>query len=94
MWYLPPTSPHPPACPPPPPASPPTPQEAWLTWRFPNASSAVFLDVVFVGKGATRLPEASWLRFRPGLGAVDVGSWRMHKMGSLVGPREVRGVRG
>ena len=77
-----------PSLPPFPPPPPPHPQEAWLSWRFPNHSPAVFLDVVWLNKTSTRLPEAGWLRFRPGPQA-DPDSWRMHKLGSLVNPSDV-----
>lgn len=46
--------------------------------------------MVWQGKRPTRLPEALWLSFQPAPAAVDPASWRLHKLGSLISPMEVR----
>lgn len=46
------------------------------------------LTVAWRRKPPTRVPEALWLRFRPGPGA-DAGSWRLSKLGSEISPLEV-----
>ena len=41
------------------------PRELWLVWSFPNATSGLAgLDVMWVDKTTTRLPEALWVQFR------------------------------
>lgn len=54
-----------------------------------GAGEVLLLDVVWQDKTPTRIPEAMWVRFRPDPTAVDIDSWRMHKLGSLVAPDEV-----
>jgi hypothetical protein len=49
------------------------------------------ITLVWQNKTATRLPEALWLRFQPGHGAVDEASWLMHKLDGSVSPSEVSG---
>ncbi|GBF87719.1 hypothetical protein Rsub_00430 [Raphidocelis subcapitata] len=65
------------------------PAGATLTLRSPSDSPALRIDLAWRNKTATRLPEASWLRFTPGRGAVGEGSWRMHKIGSAVDPSHI-----
>jgi hypothetical protein len=43
-----------------------------------------------VRQGVLWLPEALWLSFQPAFAAVDQASWRLHKLGSLISPMEVR----
>lgn len=45
--------------------------------------------VVWQNKTPTRLPEALWFSFQPNPDVIDVDSWRMHKLRSLVSPMEV-----
>jgi hypothetical protein len=54
------------------------------------AAGDLEVSVVWQGKRPTRLPEALWLSFQPAPAAVDQASWRLHKLGSLISPMEVR----
>jgi hypothetical protein len=65
------------------------PQQAWITLESPPTSHLLHLTLVWQGKTPTRLPEALWLRFRPGRGSVDPGSWLMHKLDGAISPSEV-----
>lgn len=62
---------------------------------LPGSSTADVEDlqvaVVWQNKTPTRLPEALWLSFQPSPDVIDVDSWRMHKLGSLISPTEVSG---
>lgn len=56
----------------------------------PAAPHTLQLSLVWVNKSATRIPEATWLRFAlDPHAAVDPHSWRLHKMGSALDPLEV-----
>ncbi|KAK9798230.1 hypothetical protein WJX73_010911 [Symbiochloris irregularis] len=57
--------------------------------RSDVSSPELHLDITWVNKTPTRLPEAMWVRFAPSLRAVDPKSWRMHKLGQLISPLEV-----
>ncbi|RZU66112.1 uncharacterized protein DUF5054 [Microterricola gilva] len=59
-----------------------------LSYRFP-AAGAIQITLDLDGKDASRLPEASWLGFRP---LPAPGDWRLSKLGSQVDPQRV--VRG
>ncbi|MET0853347.1 MAG: DUF5054 domain-containing protein, partial [Microterricola sp.] len=66
--------------------------EAWggardirLSYRFP-AVGAIQITLDLAGKDASRLPEASWLGFRP---LPAPGPWRLNKLGSPVDPQAV-----
>lgn len=52
-------------------------------------SADLQVAVVWQNKTPTRLPEALWLSFVPDPEAIDVDSWRMHKLGSWISPQEV-----
>ena len=66
------------------------PAEIWLDARAkPGAGQKLFLDVTWVNKTATRLPEALWLRFAPARAAVDPASWSLYKLHSPVSPLDV-----
>jgi hypothetical protein len=71
------------------------PARAWLVLASPAESVRLSLTLVWQNKTATRLPEALWLRFKPGRGAVARDSWRMHKLDGAISPDQVRegGVR-
>ncbi|KAF6263057.1 hypothetical protein COO60DRAFT_1635480 [Scenedesmus sp. NREL 46B-D3] len=58
------------------------------------AAGDLEVSVVWQGKRPTRLPEALWLSFQPAAAAVDQASWRLHKLGSLISPREVSKASG
>ncbi|HEY9423630.1 MAG TPA: DUF5054 domain-containing protein, partial [Microterricola sp.] len=66
--------------------------EAWggardirLSYRFP-AAGAIQITLDLADKDASRLPEASWLGFRP---LPAEGQWRLNKLGSPVDPQAV-----
>lgn len=65
------------------------PARAWLVLASPADSARLSLTLVWQNKTATRLPEALWLRFRPGRGAVSHDSWVMHKLDGAISPAEV-----
>jgi hypothetical protein len=66
------------------------PTAAWLVLRAPPDRPQLHVTMVWQNKTVTRLPEAMWLRFRPGSGAVDEASWEMRKLDSHIKPQEVR----
>jgi hypothetical protein len=57
------------------------PAAAWVVLHSPPNDAALHVTVAWLNKTATRLPEASWVRFSPGRGAVDDASWRVYKIG-------------
>jgi hypothetical protein len=65
------------------------PARAWLVLASPAESAQLQVTLVWQNKTATRLPEALWLRFKPGRGAVDQDTWLMHKLDGAVSPSEV-----
>ncbi|KIZ02961.1 hypothetical protein MNEG_4996 [Monoraphidium neglectum] len=65
------------------------PAAAWMVLHSPPDSDVLLVTVAWQNKTATRLPEALWVRFTPGRGAVDTASWRMHKIGSWIDPRDI-----
>ncbi|MFH8476260.1 DUF5054 domain-containing protein [Streptomyces sp. NPDC018000] len=67
--------------------------EAWggardiaLTYRFPHGPGSIEITLDLRDKDASRLPEASWLGFRP---RTAPGSWTVGKLGSRIDPRAV-----
>ena len=69
------------------PAAAPTPSRLTVLHAAPGAQE-LSLEVVWIGKPPTRLPEALWLRMCPGA-AADPSTWQMSKLGSWVSPGEV-----
>lgn len=65
------------------------PQTVWVVLHSPSDSPALHVTLVWQNKTPTRLPEALWLRFKPGRGAVDDDSWTMNKISSSIKPTEV-----
>ncbi|KAI8469213.1 MAG: hypothetical protein J3K34DRAFT_459474 [Monoraphidium minutum] len=65
------------------------PAAMWLVLQSPPNSSALHVTVAWQNKTATRLPEATWVRFAPGLGAADADSWRLHKINASISPQEI-----
>lgn len=65
------------------------PAAAWLVLRAPPDTPQLHVTLAWQNKTVTRLPEALWLRFRPGPGAVDEESWVMKKMDSHIKPQEI-----
>ncbi|MCB0976271.1 MAG: DUF5054 domain-containing protein [Acidimicrobiales bacterium] len=64
------------------------PLEAWLHWRWvDHVDLRLDLEVRWVDKPATRLPEATWLSFVPNV--RDPSAWRMDKLGQPVSPIDV-----
>jgi hypothetical protein len=57
-----------------------------LTYRFPAAREPISITLDLTDKDASRLPEASWLGFRP---RTADGDWRLSKLGTSVDPRSV-----
>eukprot|EP00775_Hariotina_reticulata_P005520 gene5520-5755_t len=67
------------------------PGEIVLQLSSPSDSETLGLNLVWLDKTPTRLPETMWLRFRlvEGL-SVNPDSWRLHKLGSAaINPQEV-----
>ncbi|GAA1788624.1 DUF5054 domain-containing protein [Agromyces lapidis] len=67
--------------------------EAWggardirLGYRFPAEPGPIEVTLDLRGKDASRLPEASWLGFRP---RVEPGDWRLTKIETPVDPQSV-----
>jgi Domain of unknown function (DUF5054) len=54
---------------------------------FPTEERAVYLDVRWFDKPASRLPEALWFSFVPD--APDVEAWTLEKMGRRISPLEI-----
>lgn len=75
------------------------PVDAWLQVSVPHSGAAVSLELQIFNKTATRLPEASFLRFVPAPYMAQQGSgagvtrldtqWSMEKLGTEVDPRDV-----
>lgn len=62
------------------------PRDLRLSYRFPAQPGPISITLDLRGKDASRLPEASWLGFRP---RTEQGEWRLHKLGTRVDPRSV-----
>ncbi|KAF6255451.1 hypothetical protein COO60DRAFT_212733 [Scenedesmus sp. NREL 46B-D3] len=69
------------------------PAAAWLVLHAPPDTPQLHVTLAWQNKTVTRLPEAVWLRFRPGRGAVDESSWVMKKLGSHIKPQQVPSLR-
>jgi hypothetical protein len=67
------------------------PREVWVDARAPKAGpgAKLFVDVWWVNKTATRLPEAVWVRWAPARAAVNATGWAMYKLHSPVSPLDV-----
>jgi hypothetical protein len=63
------------------------PRDLRLEYAFPRGAGAIQVQLTAAGRDASRLPEASWLGFRPR--PVDRGEWRLDKLGTLVDPTRV-----
>jgi hypothetical protein len=63
------------------------PARATLEITLPDAEPAIYFDLQWFEKPASRLPEALWLSFMP-RGTVAKG-WRLEKMGQKIAPLEV-----
>lgn len=57
-----------------------------VVYRFPAEAGPISITLDLRSKDASRLPEASWLGFRP---RTEQGEWRLHKLGTLVDPQAV-----
>lgn len=57
-----------------------------LAYRFPSTPGQIEIELDLCDKDASRLPEASWLGFRP---LAQPGEWTLSKLGTAVDPREV-----
>lgn len=62
------------------------PRDIRLAYRFPSAPGPITVTLDLRGKDASRLPEASWLGFRPRTGP---GDWRLTKIETPVDPQSV-----
>jgi len=62
------------------------PRDIRLAYRFPAEPGPIGITLDLCGKDASRLPEASWLGFRP---RVEPGDWRLGKIGTQVDPQSV-----
>ncbi|KAL0047364.1 hypothetical protein WJX82_001496 [Trebouxia sp. C0006] len=65
------------------------PAEVWLDIQAPEDTDSLLLDVIWVNKTATRLPEAMWVQFAPSAIVADPHSWQMYKLGRPISPLEV-----
>ena len=65
------------------------PAAAWVALRSPPGETTLRVAVAWVNKTATRLPEAGWVRFTPGRGAVDPSRWRLHKVAGEIDPNDI-----
>ncbi|MFC9560846.1 DUF5054 domain-containing protein [Agromyces sp. NPDC056965] len=57
-----------------------------LAYRFPAMPGPIGVTLDLRDKDASRLPEASWLGFRP---RTEPGDWRLTKLGTAVDPQSV-----
>lgn len=65
------------------------PAEVWLDIQAPEDTDSLLLDVIWVNKTATRLPEAMWVQFAPSSTVADPHSWQMYKLGRPISPLDV-----
>ncbi|CAL5218578.1 g272 [Coccomyxa viridis] len=65
------------------------PAQVWYNIRSPGEDDTLLMDILWVNKTATRLPEALWAQFKPDAAVVDPDSWTMSKMGSPISPLNV-----
>ncbi|MFD4960656.1 DUF5054 domain-containing protein [Microbacterium sp. NPDC058389] len=62
------------------------PRDIRLAYTFPTGGGPISITLDLRGKDASRLPEASWLGFRP---VAAPGDWRLSKLGTPVDPQAV-----
>ena len=62
------------------------PRDIRLSYRFPLEAGPIGITLDLCDKDASRLPEASWLGFRP---RTAPGDWTLTKLGSRVDPQSV-----
>ncbi|MET4158599.1 DUF5054 domain-containing protein [Agromyces sp. PvR057] len=62
------------------------PRDIRLAYRFPSLPGPIEVTLDLRGKDASRLPEASWLGFRP---RTEPGDWRLTKIDTTIDPRSV-----
>ncbi|MBM7829465.1 hypothetical protein JOE59_000170 [Agromyces cerinus] len=62
------------------------PRDIRLAYRFPAEPGPVEVTLDLRGKDASRLPESSWLGFRP---RTEPGDWRLTKIETPVDPQSV-----
>jgi hypothetical protein len=65
------------------------PAAVWLEYASLPDSPALYLDVTWVNKTATRLPEALWVDWEPSNRQADPDSWRLWKLDSAIDPADV-----
>jgi hypothetical protein len=63
------------------------PASAWLLLRAAPGGGPLAVAVAVQHKTPTRLPEATWLRLKPGA-AAEPESWAAAKLGAWISPRE------
>jgi len=63
------------------------PTQLQIRYRFSKEKNRMDTELVWKGKSASRLPEASWLSFIPKVNNPNL--WKMDKMGEQVSPLEV-----
>jgi hypothetical protein len=63
------------------------PKRAELRYRFDDRRPGFDLDVFWMEKPATRLPEATWLSFAPAV--RDPERWHFDKLGQAISPTDV-----
>ena len=63
------------------------PRQVFLRYCFLRDAPAVEIELLWFGKSAARLPEASWFSFIPRV--ASPGGWTMEKMGAPVSPLDV-----
>jgi hypothetical protein len=61
------------------------PSTLWLRVEVPPEKAEVALDLVWLDKTTTRLPESLWMIFRPR--ASDPDGWRLHVLDQEIDPR-------
>jgi len=63
------------------------PQKMYLELSLPDTEPVVDISFSWIGKAATRMPEAFWLTFQPV--ASDPHGWLLGKSGELISPFDV-----
>lgn len=63
------------------------PQDFYLQYTFDPAAPTIQIDLQWFHKNASRLPEATWLSFRPRVSTSP--DWRLDKLGVQISPLEV-----
>eukprot|EP00884_Botryococcus_braunii_P006942 jgi/Botrbrau1/16249/Bobra.0066s0034.1 len=65
------------------------PRHIWLEIQSKSDDPRLYVDVVWIDKTPTRLPEALWYKFAPDAEVADPQSWLMYKLGQPISPLEV-----